>query len=257
MIVRDSQEGFVMIEQDHHAKLSGEMAACLKASILPGDEFKQSVLYAIKNHDYAWKMLDKQPFWNDHKQQPYNFTDFPNPPKTVFYKHGIDEVEKQDTYAALLCSEHYTRFLLNDSNEAARSFVLFERQRQERIRQTVGAFDEERFFIHYGLLQFLDNLSLFVCLNEPGSAKQDEHPFFKDGIPVSSSLSPFLNTTKVNLRWKNEQTVVMDTSPFSHPIDITLEQKRLPKETVFAKGVINSYVNADMQKVPIRLTAPI
>ncbi|MFD1363587.1 DUF3891 family protein [Lentibacillus salinarum] len=252
MIVRERQNEYIMIEQNHHAQVSGQMAANLKDSFFLEDKFKSSVLYAIENHDYAWKMIDKQPFWNDQKQQPYTFTDFPNPPKTVFYKHGIDQVEKHDSYAALLCSKHYTRFLVDDTEETSRSFVQEEQERQQRLIHLLEDYDEPIFNVHSGLLQLFDSLSLYLCLNEPGVAKEDGHPFFKDGVPVPQSLT-FFHTNKIHLYWTDEQSVEMDVVPFKSPVDITIQQKSVPKKAIAENGLIKSYEQAEQETVSVQL----
>ncbi|TFJ92680.1 DUF3891 family protein [Lentibacillus salicampi] len=252
MIVRERQNTYIMIDQDHHAQISGQMAASLKDSFFLEERLKDSVLFAIRNHDYAWKMIDKQPFWNDQKQKPYMFTDFPNPAKTVFYKHGIDEVAHHDLYAALLCSEHYTRFLLDDPEESSRTFVQHERERQQQIIQHLEGYDKDTFAVHYGLLQFLDSLSLYICLNEPGVTKEDEHPFFKDGIPVSQHLT-FFHTNKVGINWKDQETVEMDVFPFDSPIDMTIQQKSVPKKAIAENGLVNSYERTEEESVSVRL----
>src|SRR5699024_6115133 len=134
MIARERKDDFVMIEQDNHAHISGDLIKAWKDSFFAGESFKESVEYAIIHHDYGWKLFDKQPFWNDEKQMPYTFIDFPNKPKTVFYKHGIDVVEKDDPYAALLRSEEHTselqsrfdlvcRLLLEKKKKHARSHL--------------------------------------------------------------------------------------------------------------------------------------
>ncbi|WP_010529185.1 DUF3891 family protein [Lentibacillus jeotgali] len=252
MIVRERQNQYVMIEQDHHARISGQLAANLKDSFFIEETWKQSVLYAIENHDYAWKMMDKQPFWNDQKQEPYMFTDIPNSAKTVFYKHGVDEVEKYDLYAALLCSEHYARFLIDDPKEESQLFVQNERKRQQQIIGSLENYDNEIFDVHYGLLQFLDSLSLYICLNEPGTSKENEHPLFKEGIPVPQMLT-FFHTNKVGIYWKDDETVEMDVFPFGSPIDITIRQKVIPKNDILEKGLIKSYEQVDEKTVSIQL----
>ncbi|GGJ88688.1 hypothetical protein GCM10007063_09010 [Lentibacillus kapialis] len=252
MIVRERQNEYIMIEQDHHARISGQLAANLKDSFFIEEIWKQSVLYAIENHDYAWRMIDKQPFWNDQKQEPFMFTDIPNPVKTVFYKHGIDEVEKHDSYAALLCSEHYTRFLIDDPKDESQLFVQNERDRQQKIIHRIENYDKDIFGVHYSLLQFFDSLSLYLCLNEPGSAKKDEHPFFKDGIPVPQHLT-FFHKNKVGIYWKDNGTVEMDVFPFGSPIDVTIRQKAVPKKAIAENGLISSYELADVNSASIQL----
>ncbi|MGY0693422.1 DUF3891 family protein [Virgibacillus sp. FSP13] len=252
MIVRERAENFVMIEQDNHAQISGELIAKWKEASFPGATYRKSVEYAIYHHDCAWKPIDKQPFWNDQKQAPYTFIDFPTPAKLAFYKLGIDQIEQQDTYAALLCSEHYKRFLVNDTSKDGRSFVTQEEKRQERIIADLPTFDKQLFAIHYDLLQLCDNVSLYICLNEPGSNKENEHPFFHDGIPVSKRLN-FSDHSKLTPKWKDPSTIIIHGLPFEDPTNIVLKQKLIEKGAIYKNGLIPSYEQATFQEIKIDL----
>ncbi|WP_230856137.1 MULTISPECIES: DUF3891 family protein [Bacillaceae] len=252
--MRDHSDRYILIEQDNHAHISGKLAANWQEALFQGDRVRKAVEFAIYHHDLGWRLLDKQPFWNDKSNRPYTFLDFPELPKTVFYKHGIDEVEQNDTYAGLLCSRHYTRFLENSTLEEARLFVQHEKRRQQRIKQSLPAFDQASFDFHYGLLQFCDNVSLYICLNEPGAAKEQEHPFFKDGIPIPDSFA-FLKQKKAEVAWMNDQTIMMDVFPFNGSVDVMLKQKTVTKESILEKGVIESYQNAPLQQTTIMIEA--
>ncbi|MFD1037767.1 DUF3891 family protein [Virgibacillus byunsanensis] len=252
MIIREGSNGFVMIEQDYHAHISGEIITNWKDSLFHEPNLRGSVEYAIFNHDYGWKLIDKQPFWNDQKQAPYSFIDFPTPPKTVFYKHGIDEIEKVDPYAGLLCSRHYTRFLIDDTSPEAEAFVQKEEKRQRNLKHSLPAFDKALFDFHYGLLQFCDNLSLYICLNEPGTSNKEEHPFFKDGLPVPASLD-ICNQDKLHLRWKDKNTIQMSDFPFDGPVYTSLKQKVVSKGAISANGVIESYQEMPFVEIDISL----
>ena len=251
MIVREHPDKFIMIEQDNHAKASGDIMANWKRSLYKGLDFKKSVDYANYNHDSGWRPFDLKPFWNDEKKVPYTFVTFPNLPKIVLYKNGIDEVEKKDSYAALLCSEHYKRFLLNNTSDTAQAFVKNEEQRQERISQTLKI-DKQLFKFHYSLVQLGDNISLYLCLNEPGTAKQKEHPFFKEGIPLSSDLHGF-NQDTLKLRWTDENTVSISEFPFENIIETKIKQKVLEKDAIAAKGLIKCYEEAPYEETSISL----
>ncbi len=251
MIVRERKDDFVMIEQDNHAHISGDLFKAWKDSFFAGESFRESVEYAIIHHDYGWKLFDKQPFWNDEKQMPYTFIDFPNKPKTVFYKHGIDVVEKDDPYAALLCSYHYSRFLLSDSSPEATEFIQKEEQRRKRIIHSLSSFDHTLFDFHYGLLQLCDNLSLYICLNEPGVAKEAGHPFYKKGIPLPDALHVF-QEDKLDIQWADDKTVTISECPFSNPLTVTIKQKTISKETIAAKGLLNSYKETEYEQVYVR-----
>jgi hypothetical protein len=253
MIVRERESEFVMIEQDNHAAVSGELIKGLKAHCCDEDPLWDAVEYAIRNHDYGWKLLDQSPFWNDKKQMPFTFTDFPNPPKTVFYKHGIDAVEKSEPYAALLCSHHYSQFLLHDSSPAAKEFIQMEEKRCIRLMKTIAAFDHQRFLFHYGLLQLCDNLSLYICLNEPGTAKEDEHPFYKDGIPLAEALHLFPKS-KLDIGWTDTETVVFSKCLFNTPLTVTLKQKVIARKDIRNNGLQESYQNAPYEQINIQFT---
>ncbi|MFC2947455.1 DUF3891 family protein [Virgibacillus sediminis] len=250
MIVREHDSEFVLVEQHHHAELSGEIMEKWKG--FRGKEWKESVLYAIQQHDLGWKEFDKQPFWNDAKHEPFTFTDFPIHPKIVLYTLGIDEVEKRDPYAALLCSEHYKRFLAAESGKEAERFVQQEEARQQRIIESLSNYNKRLFKFHYGLVQLGDNFSLYVCINDPGVKKQDEHPFFKQGIPLPFKLEGFSKDV-IDIKWLDQQTVAIENFPFEEPLEVTVEQKRVQKKDIQDKGLIACYEEAETEKVHVRL----
>ncbi|PAV28272.1 hypothetical protein CIL05_18060 [Virgibacillus profundi] len=252
MIVRERSDDFVLIEQDNHAIVSGDIMSKWKSSLFKGQDFRKSVEYAIYKHDCGWHPFDKQPFWNDESQAPYTFVDFPTLPKIVLYKNGIDEVEKVDAYAALLCSEHYKRFLLNNTSTEAQSFVKAEELRQKRIFDSFKMLHKRLFNHHYSLIQLGDNLSLYICLNEPGVTKENEHRFFKNGIPLSSSLNGF-NQQKVELHWMDTKTIAMSEFPFENEVHITLKQKTVAKKLITNKGLLKGYEQTPYEEITVRL----
>jgi len=250
MIVRERKGEFIMIEQDNHAIVSGELMENWNDSLFHGKEFRQSVEYAIRYHDYGWKHLDKQPFWNDQSQAPYTFSDYPLSPKMVVYTYGIDKVEKSDPYAALLCSKHYSRFLLHVSSEDAVSFVKQEKDRQKRILDSFGGVNNVLFNFHYGLLKLGDDLSLYMCLNEPSVSKEKEHYFFRNGITLPLETGD-VRQPKMNIKWRDQNTISAYPFPFSDTISIKIKQKVISKNTILANGLIESYQKAPYEEVEL------
>ena len=253
MIVRERNQELILIQQDHHAAISGDIVKQWKKDYFLGDDLRSSVEFAAYQHDCGWKEFDKQPFLNDKEAIPYSFFDFPILPKIVLYKHGIDVVQQVDSYAALLCSEHYKRFLLNHTSLEAQEFVTAENTRQQSIIATLNEFNKRLFNFHYGLIQFSDNLSLYLCLNEPGIAMNAGHSFFKDGIPMNQELHEFCDE-HLQLHWKNENTVVLDDFPFEQPFDVVIKQKAIPKADLSAKGLIASYEEATFEEWNVTIT---
>lgn len=256
MIVRERNDSFVMIEQHHHAEISANLMKRWNNSSLIKDPMYSSIMYAIANHDLGWMEFDKQPFWNDKKKAPYTFIDFPTPTKSVLYKYGIDEVEKRDAYAALLCSEHYSRFMEHSSSKEAKQFVMEEKQRRERIIVSLlPTFNENTFIKHYEYVKFADNLSLYICLNEPGTTLENEHPFFRSGIPVASSI---LGDSQEGIRayWENDGKVVVSPFLFLSPFHVTIRQKALSKQTILEHGLLDSYAHAPYENHQIEFVKP-
>lgn len=252
MIVREQDNEFIMIEQDNHARLSGELAAAWKESLFNGAELRGSVEYAISRHDLGWKPFDTQPFWNDAKSRPYTFTAFPVPAKAVLYKHGIEEVAAEDSYAALLCSRHYTNFLQHQQLPEAKKFVQEENKRRERIMTSMEDFKQANYDYHYAMLQVCDNISLFVCLNNPGVSKQEEHPFFQNGLPSPNALFDNQEPENTSIQWLDEQTVELEMFPFENPFEIALPYKMVTKSAISNDGIAQSYQTALWEEQKIR-----
>ncbi|QKY71047.1 DUF3891 family protein [Lentibacillus sp. CBA3610] len=113
--------------------------------------------------------------------------------------------------------------------------------------------DEHIFHVHRrGLLHCLTSLSLYILFNEPGALKENEHPFFKEGIPVSAFLT-FFHTNKINIYWKDEKSVEMDVFPFNSQVNITIRQKSVPKKAIAENGLIESYEQAEEEAVSVQL----
>ncbi|WP_100012375.1 DUF3891 family protein [Lentibacillus sediminis] len=252
MIVRERADAFVMIEQDDHAKVSGELIKQWNHDNFLGSEWRKSVEYAVDQHDIGWKPFDQQPFWNDEEQAPYTFANFPTLPKIVLYTYGIDVVEKEDPYAALLCSEHYKRFLLNNTSEEAQAFVQQEEARQQRLISSLDDFNKRLFNFHYAMVQLGDNLSLYLCLNEPGAKKEEEHPFFREGIPIPTAVEEF-NQEKIQLWWEDDRTVMVEEYPLDRPVTVKLRQRVVSRAAIRDAGLISSYEEAEVEDVLVEI----
>ena len=240
LIIREHDIAFVMIEQNHHAHISAAMMEKWQDSLFDSDPLYTSVLFAIEQHDCGWRFFDEQPFWNDAIQAPYDFTNFPVAPKTVLYTKGIDEVEKHDAYAAALCSAHYHKFMENNDNEVAKEFIKQEANRRSRTMATMDHESLRNFDKHLALLQFADNISLYMCLNEPGVDKEKEHFFFKNGIPVSNILQDSLSDV-VHAEWRGEQMIALEGLPSIPPFSVTLQQKFIKKQDMHDHGLLEAY----------------
>lgn len=250
MIIRERDHTFVMIEQDHHAHISAAIIKQWKDVFFTEDPLYESVLYAIKHHDCGWRLFDQQPFWNDEKQSPYSFIDFPVLPKTVLYERGIDEVEKNDPYAAALCSAHYARFISPEDSAETNRYIKSEEQRRKRLLSFFPPHQLKLFDRHLALLQLADNLSLYICLNEPGISKQDEHYFFQEKILFPKEVNE-IKTEPIEAHWKNNLTVTLEGLPYVEPFSVSIEKKVMKRQLIKENGLLASYESMDYKQKKI------
>ncbi|WP_079508655.1 DUF3891 family protein [Mesobacillus jeotgali] len=238
MIIHEREKDFVMIAQHDHARVSEEAAENWQEDYFLGMDKKESVLLAVREHDRCWIEPDKEPLWNELTQQPYSFMDYPGGSKLAFYKQGIDDVVQMDPYAGLLCSLHYASFLENATSTIGKNFFNEEKQRQqELIKQLRIGYDRSLSF-HLTLLKFCDNLSLYICLNEPGTPKGQEHYFYRKG---SQQKFFFADETLIDAKWLNQQTVSLSISPFKKELKVQLPYKAVKKEQIKRTGLSAAY----------------
>ncbi|WP_165820868.1 DUF3891 family protein [Pueribacillus theae] len=201
MIVKEYETHYELIKQHDHAKLAGEMAFHTGNPPFKHADFKTVMVAAL--HDYSWIESDS------HLHEGlYDFTNYPMAAKLKLYKKGIDEMEKIDEYVALLTSLHYTAFFKAANEREISQFLTKEKERQQHLMNRYRNEDVELALEH---LKMWDNCSLYVCLNEPGAKKVNEHPWFKNGI---NGISASGANITIECKWKDEQTIAFSPFPF-------------------------------------------
>lgn len=206
-------------------------------------------MFAIAEHDRGWIDLDESPFWNDKTQTPYSFIDFPMVPRAVFYKKGIDEVESQSLYAGLLCSMHYQSFLTNAKEPAVQKLFKHEEARQSRLRKQLNLVEAaavKALQFHFQLTQFCDNLSLYLCIQEPGTPKEQEFPWFKDGFP---EIFPFTGGKKIIAEWVDDKTVSLHPFPLHSETPVSVRAKKVKKADIRQRGLVTAYKGTQWETV--------
>ena len=215
MIVRENPDSYLLIEQHDHGRVSGEFARHWRERLIP----LEPTLYAIANHDIAWQKLDGDVRWNEATGRPYSFVDYPVEPKMVAYREGLDLLEAQDPYACCLCSMHYASFVRDAEGAAEVRFRERENRRQERLKGAMSVEELENLERNFRLLQTCDDLSLFVCLNEPG---RNDHPWYKNGFEfMGAKFEPI---------WEDRHTLRLNPNPFSGTFDLTLPYLSVGKD---------------------------
>ncbi|RXT03783.1 DUF3891 family protein [Ammoniphilus sp. CFH 90114] len=248
LIVYEKEKTFVLITQHDHAQVSGDIMSAWKSDWLNRDERRADLIYAAYQHDRGWIDLDQFPLWNDAKNQPFTFFDFPAKIRFQYYVKGLDEVEQVNEYAALLCSLLYTALAKRFINEDTMMFIHREQLRQTRLKKRVDA-QEEKLKRHLNALVLCDELSLFVCMQPPGTPR-NQYEWFAKGLHFS--FPDFCDNVLV-ADWMGDQEVQLKPFPFGNRFEITIPFKEVDKVDVSQKGVVKSYAIAQTRQLRVTL----
>lgn len=259
MICREQDGAFVMVKQHEHGLLAGEFAKWFKEEHTPAEGRRAEVLRAVSNHDRGWIDLDETPFWNDAEDAPYSFIDFPVVPKLTFYRRGINEVEADTPYGALLCSSHFERLIEVSGEECPEltQYLQDEAERRARIHRELEQskpLGEGELYYDARLLQFCDDLSLFLALSEPGSAESEKHPWFVDGFSGSEEFS-FTSGRAIQAEWQDTATLTLTPFPFTKEIEVSFKLRRVSRKDIEHKGIALAYKETPEEECRITVTS--
>ena len=237
MIIRETEQHFVMTTQHEHAHFSYEAASHFNSHLFVEQYLISDVLTAIKEHDRGWIRLDDTPIWNDQLAAPYSFGEYPLLPKLVMYEKGLDEIEQINKYAALICSLHFSSFKpLRQSQQAeCIDFIQDETERQERIKAALSYPDEDMVQRHFKLLQLSDEISLYVCFNHPGVDKANEHPWYKEGFET------IIDSKKINAHWVSQNEIAISPFIFEQQFTASIQSKHVDKDLIRQIGISAAY----------------
>lgn len=255
MILRETSSSLVLINQHDHAQLAAQLAAHWNPAYVRGHSRWPEVLHAIAQHDRGWIYLDQQLIWDDAGHKPCSFTDYPLRPKLAQYIRGIDEVAQTNAYGALLCSLHYTSFPDLETTAAGRAFKRSETERQQLLQETLQLYTpsaQQDLQFHLHLLKFCDGLSIYLCINEPGMAKAQEHPWYRSGIPYSSGFD-FVQGHNIQASWHGTSKVQVSPYPFERALILTIPFRLLRKDHIRQLGGPQVLQQASFQQYQVQL----
>ncbi|MCQ6561238.1 DUF3891 family protein [Paenibacillus mendelii] len=237
MIIRETDTHVVMTAQHEHAQFAGCIASHFLERLFIDPSYRQDTIMAITEHDRSWIRLDETPIWNDRHAVPFSFGDYPLLPKLLLYQYGLDETEAMNEYAALLCSLHYSSFrhIRNSKQPDCMAFIHNEAERQRRIQAKLNVQDESMVGQHLKLLQLCDEISLYVCLNEPGATKEDEHPWYREGFET------LIDDQRLAARWVSGGQIQINPFPFKQAFSAAIHSKHVSKEAIQRLGIDTAY----------------
>lgn len=223
MIIRERAGSFVLVRQHDHALISGEFARHWSERPSP----YEPTVHAIANHDIAWKGPDSAVRWDEERDRPYSFTDYPVEEKLRAYAAGLDLLEGQSSYAACLCSMHYETLVRQfGRTEAEARFAEAESRRQESLKDGLSREELANLGRNLQLLKLCDGLSLFLCLNEPGGG--DYPPPYPGGFRFEG--------TTYEPAWEDRRTLRLEPDPFDGPFEVCIPYEEFGRDRRWLGG---------------------
>lgn len=253
MVFYEDSDAFIMMEQHRHARISGELAEQFVQDGFLQDPWRNDVIFGIHEHDRAWVAPDDAPMWNQHTNAPFSFQDYPLRPKLVFYEHGISEVTAERAYAGMICSLHYSSFFHPDESVFVREFLRREGTRQTLLTSEFESSARElpRTDFHLRLLQFCDDLSLFLCLQDPTQPPRTDTFGFVDGFRY---LFDFTEGKRIRATWVDPSTARLNPWPFAGPFSLDIPTVRVAKDKARSLGIIEAFRTEDLCVRRVMLT---
>lgn len=254
MILRQVNGELILTNQIDHAEVSGVLASHWGNGAFGRPVHFDSVVFACAKHDEAWRAFDDEPTIDPDTAQPHSFMSMPLDLILPAYYDGAGRVGREDPYAGFLVSMHYqgffnSRFGLDPAlairtpkeNETSRLAAYYSAMEQLRGRFRTIAGEQRIVFGHasspvvahaYLLLQVVDVISLFLCINPQGQWPLGEAYRTIGGQRVKFAMKPV-----------GEGSVEVSPWPFAvDSIDIVFPVRRIPSRKYLSTQDVQSTI---------------
>lgn len=133
MLVVPDADGLLLVTQEAHAWLAGDLAARLR----PGPWDRSAFVAAARVHDNGWREADAAPTV-DGEGRPHAFTSLPDDAYEAVWRRGIARAAAVDPLVGLLVGLHGARFFGFRRSAGMRDLLAAERAREERVLADLG-----------------------------------------------------------------------------------------------------------------------
>jgi hypothetical protein len=241
MILQDHGDHLLVIRQTDHAVLSGFLAREWGNDLFRRPDLFESFCLAAREHDNGWCEWELVPRIDPKTRVPYTFMSIPTEEHIALYQRGIERLIKVDRYAALLASLHcnglYDRsratipgfsakYVKSTESQGANEFLQTLKLQQLRLKvdlranpATKSLAEDRSLERNAGVLEALDRLSLYFCLNFLAEATIDNVPLHVEREIVDWELRPL-----------SGNGVSLAPYPFRrNPLSVSILARRVPK----------------------------
>jgi hypothetical protein len=201
----------------------------------------ESFCLAAREHDNGWNEWELAPRLDPKTRTPFTFMSIPTEQHVALYQRGIERLIEVDRYAALLVSLHCSglydraratipgfsaKYIKSNESHVVNEFLQKLKLQQLRLKVELRAnpatknLAEEKSLEKYTrLLESLDRLSLYFCLNALENATIDNVPLCGESEAIDWVIRPGI-----------DNGVSLEPYPFrKNPFEFSILARRLPK----------------------------
>ncbi|HXG30504.1 MAG TPA: DUF3891 family protein [Thermodesulfobacteriota bacterium] len=216
MIRREVEEGWILINQYDHARLSGEIMRYWGNEEFAMPDPYDEVLLAIGEHDNGWREWDSLPKVNPLSRFPMNFLEMDSLDQAEIWKRCFKRHSLEHPYASALIALHFGKLneksLSRDSNNTIAmashmEIIDFVSNTLEIAIQNLDVNSlPEDVRVNLRFVQIGDVISLALCHGWPSIEIKD--------VPVEYSG----RSVTLDLRSKGGNDYVVTPYPFAEPL---------------------------------------
>ncbi len=105
MQTASGEPGWQMITQNDHAHFAAGLLGMWFRDGLPDHPYRESLLFAARQHDNGWLEADSAPFCDD-TGRPHDFMSIPRPTRQEIWQRCTSRYSDRDPYGNLLIVQH-------------------------------------------------------------------------------------------------------------------------------------------------------
>lgn len=113
MIRRETKNGWIIFNQDDHARLASDIMKNWGNSYFPNLYPYEEVLFAIAEHDSGWRQWDSNPRINPENRYPANFMEMDITEQHIIWRDCFTKHSGKHRYASALIALHFSKFNYN------------------------------------------------------------------------------------------------------------------------------------------------
>lgn len=194
MLVKPEGDGALLVTQQAHAFVSGQIARAWGNERVAAPEPREQLCLAAEQHDLGMTSFDMDPDLDPETGFPVSFMEMPLERHIAIWRLAPRRMLAQDRYAALLVSLHGSAlYERREPTPPVRAFLDEQEEFQRELASALGVSDEEM-RRNQRLIWTFDSLSLALLLDwdpfevegfERRGGGLDPWPFRSDSLTLS------------------------------------------------------------------------